>query len=1098
MVQHRWLFACVALLSLQSFGLFADNTPPEFPIGEKGCAGARVIEHLERHGDYGQIDPEALLYVTRLEHEARVHAKRQGLGSEAIDGNVWTSLGPTNGAGRAIAITFHPTIPNIAVIGTAGGGVWGTVDEGLTWTPLTETIPNLSVGAVAYAPSNAGRIYLGTGEGGYAGDFIPGIGLLTSNTGGDTWELPNSVLASMFYRINVHPTNADELIVGTNKGALRSTNGANGPWTTVINSAPGVAIGYGDVTDIVRDPSNPAVLYATTWDRNRWCAKNPCNTPNNFFTPTILKSTDSGVTWKQAAVGFPVNTDIIRVERISIAIAPSSPNTLYALTALFNANSGNTDSHVYKTTDGGASWTDTGMVVSDDSRVSALLGTQGWYDNTIVVSPSDPNLVIAGGVYYARTTDGGANWTFPFTGAMPHVDVHDLRYHPVTGKLWIANDGGIWTSTDNASTAASRNVGLVTRQYYAMSMDRVNRNRILAGTQDNGTNARKDAGGTDWSGFSGGDGFQCVINADAPSVAFSTFQFANVLRTKNAGSLQPQIIPSGPLFEEEEKTPFFSVLKADPLNASTLYVASTRVWKSTSSGDSWIPLSTNTTSGGVWSDENIRSIAISPQSSTTMVVAKGGRVFRTTDGGASWIVHTSGLPGRLITNVEISPVNRDVVYATIAGTSGPSVFFTNDGGFTWSARANGLPSFSAHVIRFDPTDPSVLYVGTDVGVYRSTDAGATWNRFGSGMPAVSVYDLQIHPDSTIFRAATHGRGIWQLNVNGVTNTSPVAQITFPPAPVTVQRGATLTFTGSAFDANSDPASLKWTFPDDWSSKSGVTTATHTFDRAGSWPVTLTATDSHGAIGGSEVMVTVAEPGDNCATPVVVPADGPFPWSATFNAEVGSVQATDPGSDNGRACYRFSLLRTMWLSFTPAVSGTYTFSQCTSRVASFIAAYTGGACGPYVPEPMCMTNIGPTGDCTKDPTTSFEMIGGREYRLLVGTYFNNSFGPITVTIDLAPTISTAVRSVSPASGLVGTPVVITGSGFSEGAVVRFGGVAATGVTVINSTLISATVPPHAVGNVDVSVRVGTTTATSSKAFTYATPPPPQGRRRAVKK
>ena len=346
--------------------------------------------------------------------ERRALEKRQGLGAEAIAGNVWSSIGPTNGAGRATAIALHASLPNTAIIGAAGGGAWKTTNSGVTWTPLTETLPNLSVGAIAYAPSDANRVYLGTGEGGYAADFIPGIGLLTSDDGGTSWNLPFSVLASMFYRINVHPNNANELIVGTNRGALRSTAGANGPWSTVIPSVPGPGVGYGDVTDIVRDPSNASILYAATWDRNRWCARNDCVT-SNFAPPTVLKSVDGGATWAPAAGGLPVSTASVRVERISIAIAPSSPGTLFALTALFDADSGTTFSHVYKTTDGGGSWSETGLVSSSDSRVYNLLSTQGWYDNTIVVVAGDADTVLAGGVQYARTTDGGATWTFRST-----------------------------------------------------------------------------------------------------------------------------------------------------------------------------------------------------------------------------------------------------------------------------------------------------------------------------------------------------------------------------------------------------------------------------------------------------------------------------------------------------------------------------------------------------------------------------------------------------------------------------------------------------------------------------------------------------------
>jgi hypothetical protein len=165
-----------AFALLVTFPLAAQQEPPEFPVSENGCAGARVLEHLERHGDYGQIDPEALLYVTRVEYERRALEKRQGIGAEAVAGNVWSSIGPTNGAGRAIAVGLHASLPNTAIIGAAGGGAWKTTNSGVTWTPLTETLPNLSVGAIAYAPTDANRVYLGTGEGGYAQDFIPGIG----------------------------------------------------------------------------------------------------------------------------------------------------------------------------------------------------------------------------------------------------------------------------------------------------------------------------------------------------------------------------------------------------------------------------------------------------------------------------------------------------------------------------------------------------------------------------------------------------------------------------------------------------------------------------------------------------------------------------------------------------------------------------------------------------------------------------------------------------------------------------------------------------------------------------------------------------------
>jgi IPT/TIG domain/PKD domain len=1089
-LRRSWLaFAVVVVAS----AVGAQPEPPEYPVGENGCAGARVIEHLERHGDFGRIDPEALLYVTRVEHERRQLDRRQGINAEAIAGNVWTSIGPTNGAGRAIAIAHHPGLPSTAIIGAAGGGAWKTTNNGVNWTSLTETLPNLSVGAVAYAPSEASRVYLGTGEGGYAQDFIPGIGLLWSDDGGATWNLPATVLAPMFYRIVVHPTNPNDIIVGTNRGALRSVAGPNGPWTTVIASSPGLGEGYGDVTDIVRDPSNASVLYAATWDRNRWCQRFPCS--QILAPPTVLKSTNGGATWTPAGNGLPLSTHDFRVERMSIAIAPSSPNTLYALTALFQGESGQTLSHVYKTTDGGASWTETGLVNSEDGRVNNLLGVQGWYDNTIVVAPGDPNTVVAAGVQYARTTDGGATWSYPFSFGAPHVDVHDLRYD-AAGLLWIANDGGIWTSSDHASTATNRTAGLVTRQYYAIAIDGVNRNRVLGGTQDNGTNLRTDGGGTAWSFFSGGDGFQCFIHPEVPSVAFSTFQFADLLRTKGASSSAPIVAPSGPVFAATEKKPFFSVLKADPTHPSTLYLGTTRLWKSTTAGESWIPLSMNTT-GGAWGEDTIRAIAVAPSDAATILIARAGRILRTTDGGATWSFVTLGLPGRTVTSLAISPENRNLAYATIAGTSGNSLYYTTDG-TNWSPRSSGLPSFSAQVVRFDPTDVSTLYAGTDVGVYRTTDGGATWSPFGTGMPAVSVYDIQILPDGSVFRAATHGRGIWELNVTGIENHPPTVLVTAPTAAVTVARGAEVAFSGAASDVDGEPLTMQWTFADDWSTKVGATTVSHRFDRAGTWPVALTAKDVHGAVSGAEAIVTVLEPSNNCATPLVVPAAGPFPWSVTLNSEVASRQTSlDPSS--GGSCYPFLPLRTMWLSFTPTVTDDYAFSLCASGVPGFISAFDGPNCTPTTALPMCVANTLLSGDCGTDPSSSMVLTAGVTYRFVVSSYYTDWHGPITVTISRGFSVAGALRSVSPATSPVGggAKVVLTGAGFAEGAIVRFDGIPASGVTVLSPNLITATVPAHGPGNVDVSVDSDGTKVTAAGAFTYTQPPPASDRRRAAR-
>ena len=304
--------------------------------GEADAIRDRVRLYLERHGERGRIDPELRLKAVAREY-ARHRAEKLALrpSAEGPKDGTWVSLGPTNGAGRMTSIRPHPTIAGTYYAGAAGGGVWKTTDGGTTWTPLTDGIHDLSVGALAIARSSPNVIYVGSGEGGYAFDFVPGIGLLTSTDGGETWSFPSSVVATTFYRISVHPTNPLDLVVGTNQGGLRTTDGG-ATWTSVIPKDI-----YGDVTEVVRHPTNPDVLYAATW-----CVAN-CSTR----VARVLKSTDGGSSWSDKSAGLPgadpPPTPAFRFnERLSLAISASNPSVLYAATAI-TSDVETTRSHVY-------------------------------------------------------------------------------------------------------------------------------------------------------------------------------------------------------------------------------------------------------------------------------------------------------------------------------------------------------------------------------------------------------------------------------------------------------------------------------------------------------------------------------------------------------------------------------------------------------------------------------------------------------------------------------------------------------------------------------------------------------------------------------
>ncbi len=1044
----------------------------------------RIRLYLQRHGDNGVIDPERRrLAIARDYAVRRAEEASRRLSPLGIGGSNWVSLGPTNGAGRVTAIAPHPSLAGTVYVGAAGGGVWKTSDGGVSWTPLTDGINDLSVGALAVAPSSPNILYLGTGEGGYAIDFIPGIGMLTSNDGGATWALPSSVVASTFYRISVHPGIPLELVAGTNQGGLRSTDGGT-TWTTVISRTF-----YGDVADIVRHPTDPRTLYAATWCVNS-CAAG---------IGKVLKSTDGGATWAEKSFGLPTGGpqagSTFRVnERVAIAISATDPLVLYAATGLTDS-SGNVVSHIYRTANGGESWADLPAVSSNSSLlIRRYLASQSWYNNTLVVSPTDPNTVIAGGTNYVRTTDGGATFSSPpFAGTTVHVDAHDMRYQGTV--LYIGNDGGVWASLDGGLTAAARNDGLVVRQFYALAIDPVNRNRILAGAQDNGTSQRTDAGGTLWRSVLGADGFECAVNPLAPDISYGTIQFGTIHRSKNSAAGTPAFSGISPPFSSDESTPFLSVLTIDPANPSTIYTGSYRVWKSDNGGDSWLPLPTATADASIWpSGTLVTAIALSRSDPTILMVAKSRSVFRSADGGRTWVNASSSLPAFTINNIEIDPTNASVAYAALATTGGNPVYWTTNGGLSWTPRGAGLPPFAAQVVRVDPTDSNDLFCGTDVGVFRSTDQGASWARFGAGLPSSSVHDIRIFEDGSALRAATHGRGVWELDIPPSGNTRPSAVISSPASAVTVARGSTLTFSGAVTDPDpGDTATGTWIFPDTWESiPAAGGPVSHTFTRPGVFPVSLAARDGRGGLASASVAVTVPEASDSCATPVVLPGAGPFPYTVLVNNESAANDAGDPTVPTGCAPGAGSF-PSVWFEFTPAAAGMYEFSTCGSAVDTVLSVFTGPACGPYTPVAGGCNDDAPTGSLcegTQSSLVTVSVSGGQTVRIQITGFLATDLGTFPLTVrpaavpDSVPRVTGLSRFTGTSAG--GTSMALYGFGFGSGTTVTFGGVAAQNVNVLDSKYLTLTTPDHLPGLVDIIVTAAGGSGKLAGTFTYVLP------------
>ena len=710
---------------------------------------ARIRWFKKRHPE---MPPAIRLKVIKAEYQNRqaekIRPRNRALNQEA---RAWTSLGPHNGAGRVSSIAVHPTAMGTVYIGADGGGVWKTTDGGTSWVNLTDSVNNLNVGAITLAPSSPNIVYVGTGS-----EHASGIGLLKSNDGGNTWLFPSSVLASSFSRLSVHPTNPLDVIAATSNGGFRSLDGGV-TWDKVI------AEPYIEVRDLKRDPSNPFTLYASA---------------NVSDGGRILKSTNGGTTFDEKMTGLPTNSD-----DMSIAITPANPLVLYVLTSIQSDLT-----HIYKSTTGGESWTDLPSVFgSSNIRVRKLLGNQAWHDNTIIVSPANPNIITAGGVAYIRSTNGGQTWTQPFCTPIcsnVHDDWTDQQYQGT--RLWIANDGGVFSSATDTSPAFDHNNGLVIREFYAMFNHPTQIDSLLAGSKDNGTDFRSVSGGETWFSMSHCDSFDTSINRLNPNIAYTTCQNGTIARTTQFQTNPDILLPPGrgvaPQLPAGEEWPFEMTLITDQIDPLTLYtLTKNRVWKTTTGGDSWTALSTTTTDGSTWSGPT--RLAVSKSNPNVLMTASGPQAFRSTDAGNSWVRKT--VPSQ-ISSLEIDPADSNNVYLATSGCDGcpqPSFFASTDGGTTWQPRNSGLPPGAVLVIRVDPANSNRIFSGTYTGVYVTGDRGNNWVRLGTGFPSVYVEDLRITDVGSILRAATFGRGIWEYQLSAVPD-PPSAPLASSPTNIT--------------------------------------------------------------------------------------------------------------------------------------------------------------------------------------------------------------------------------------------------------------------------------------------------------------------------
>lgn len=724
---------------------------PKRPWGTSPQVDRILWAREGRVGPDGKFPPEARMRGFREMRERErlaASAKPPAAPAAAIPGSIWSPIGPRPGqksgityAGRITALAAHPSNPAVAYLGGAAGGLWKTFDGGLNWIPLTDRQPSLAVGTITLAPSNPDTIFVGTGEPNFGCDNQFGVGILKSDDGGYSWsQLGAAAFANKsISRVLVHPAQPLTLWASTTQAEAgficNVPAGGNGIYKSTDGGAtwPSITLAGKSVDDLVMDPFNPLVLYAGAYGFG------------------IYKSVDGGASWgAPLGGGLPSSA----FGRIDLAVHPTIPNTLYAV---FIDNSGFLI-NFFKTVDGGANWTP-----FPTQPAGVFCRGQCWYDLYLETAPD--GTLWAGGDENFRTVDDGASWQ---ATALVHSDQHAIAFGP-DGTVWNGNDGGVVSSIDNGATWTQRNTRLGLMQFYpGASLHPTIGFIALAGAQDDSSFAF--ASTPVWNQIYAGDGAATAFDFTNPgNVWYASQQFLVIGKTLNHSAFSD--VNTG-LTDSGNKTnsPFIAQFAMCPKNAQVLIAGSQTVWRTNNGAGLWSANSAAPLLAG----GSIRSVAFDPADVNCNIYYAGlqnGKIFRTTVGGGAaagnWVDISTGLPGRGVSDLAVDPANSNVIYAAITGFGpGQQVYKTVNALAatpSWSLSGSGIANSAANAVLVDPGASSVVYAGTDLGVFRSIDSGVSWSAFMNGHPVAPVYDLQANATTGVLISFTHGRSAFQLS-----------------------------------------------------------------------------------------------------------------------------------------------------------------------------------------------------------------------------------------------------------------------------------------------------------------------------------------------
>ena len=693
-------------------------------------------------------------------------------------------VGPYRG-GRSIAIAGHADRINEYYFGATGGGLWKTTDGGGTWDPVTDgQIKTSSVGAVDVADSNPDIIYIGTGENQFRGNIMQGDGVYKSVDAGKTWEHVGLENTQTVSRVRIHPTNPDIVYVSVlghafnqneERGVYKTIDGGKS-WKKIFYKGPAAG-----AADLILDPKNPEVIYASIWQVYR----TPWKMWGGGGASGLFKSTDGGENWTELTKlpGMPEGP----IGKIGVTVSPIDSNLVWAI---IEANDGG----VFKSEDAGVTW----KHINSDRN----LRQRAFYYTRIYADTQDKNIVYVPNVDFHKSTDGGK--TFDVTIKVPHGDNHDLWIDPNNNqRMAEANDGGGTITVNGGKTWTDEN--FPTAQLYHIMATNDFPYFVAGAQQDNSTiavpsegwnflNANTNTLNKTTPAYAVGGGESGYIAQDPLNLdIFYAGSYSGVLTRMNRTTGESRRIDPYPRYfmgnaaeTLPERVHWTFPIVFSPVEQNRLYVTSQHVWTTTNEGQTWEKISPDLTyadpatmgiSGGevtldMSGPELYATIyALAPSFHDVNTIWAGsddGLVHITRNHGKTWEnITPPDLPkDSRISIIDASRHKAGTAYMAVKryemGDRAPYIFKTDDYGKNWEKIINGISEGDfIHVVREDIVTPGLLFAGAEHGVYVSFDDGKNWSDLDLNLPVVGVRDLVVTEKDIAI--ATHGRSMWILD-----------------------------------------------------------------------------------------------------------------------------------------------------------------------------------------------------------------------------------------------------------------------------------------------------------------------------------------------